>query len=91
MDKKVNSKVGSFTNGRNYALDQAETEFSTIDSSSLTPDMEKLVFAQAIDFIYHNQFNIIITLLLMLPSGSLLLENVRLKSVASENMLLWFC
>lgn len=27
--------------------------------------MEKLIFSQAIDFIYHNQFNIIITLLLM--------------------------
>ncbi len=61
MDKSTDSGISPAMNQR--MLD--DTVSSPSSSSSTAPDMDRQIYAQAIDFIYQNQANIIANLVLM--------------------------
>ncbi len=65
MDKSVNKKNNPAINQGLYEDLSDEKSPSPTDSIKAISSMEKRVFSQAIDFIYHNQFNVIATLILM--------------------------
>jgi uncharacterized membrane-anchored protein len=66
---------------------QVDNNQDAIDASSAVFTMEKLIFAKAIDFIYRNQKNIILTLLLIQ-----LLVLIALWPHADHTLLIsWVC
>ncbi len=65
MDIPVHGESNTAHNQGSAYEKQVDNNRDAIDASSAAFTMEKLIFAQAIDFIYHNQINIIVTLLLI--------------------------
>lgn len=69
VNKRAQDAIGSSphqnTNQETPANNRVKGGSSSAGSPSTTSSMDELVFAQAIDFVYHNQTTVIFTLMLM--------------------------
>ncbi len=65
MDKLVHDVTRSAINQHTFDNWQNQSDLPALNPGSTTSDIEKLIFAQAIDFVYNNQLSIIYISILM--------------------------